>query len=180
MFSQTLHNDNCNGTIEGEKTCFVKTRSSSITKQRKMLEISPQNKVHLYQIKHIKLRVTLLSVSASIRHVGPILREKGRCGKNNKSCSYKEANTSFAVFLKIHLFSGFARAISFVRLNCFERKSAARWSVHAFGNCVPFAGTVESVVGVLNVSMLLMDICVLVLVLVVGVALFLFSKPVSA
>lgn len=33
-------------------------------------------------------------------------------------------------------------------------------SQHAFRNCVPFAGTVESVVGVLNVSVLLMDISV--------------------
>lgn len=69
------------------------------------------------------------------------------------------------------LFSGFffsRTQLCYVRL--LGRKSAARWSVHAFRNCVPFAGTVESVAGVcvLNVSMLMMDICVLFLV--VGVA----------
>lgn len=85
----------------------------------------------------------------------------------------KRQTQVFAVILKRLLPSGCSRAISFVMcLNCFEKEiSCTLVSQHAFrNNCVPFAGTVESVAGFLNVSMLLMDICVLVLVLVVGVA----------
>lgn len=139
------------------KNCFIKTRSSSITKQRKMLEISRPNQVHSHQIKHIKkkLRVTFPSVSASIR-LACWSNFYGGMGTINHIPVRRQTQV-FTVLLKRH----FCLCNQLRNVKLFGKEiSCTLVSQHAFRNCVPFAGTVESVVGVLNGSVLLMDISV--------------------